>query len=261
MNNEELKSLIDSFRKLPDETEWLEFKVNNDNPAEIGEYISALANSACLHNREAGYLIFGIEDRSHKVVGTACRPRQSKVGNEELENWIARMLNPRADFKILECNYDARKLIVFQIDPAHHIPVMFNGEAFIRVGTYKKKLRDYPEKERKIWLKTLQEDWSAGICEEAGIADLDPRAIAKARDNYKKKFPHKGDEVDRWDDTTFLNKAKVTIQGKITRTAIILLGKDEAEHFLSPSIAKISWFLKDDHNQDKDYSILALHFC
>jgi ATP-dependent DNA helicase RecG len=253
MNNGELKSLIDSFRKLPDETEWLEFKVNNDSPAEIGEYISALANAACLHDREAGYLIFGVEDRTHNVVGTVCRPRQSKVGNEELENWLARLLDPRVDFKILECDYDGRRLVIFQIDPAHHIPVMFNGEAYIRVGTYKKKLREFPEKARKIWLKTLQEDWSAGICEEAAITDLEPNAIAKARDNYKKKFPDKAENVDGWDDITFLNKAKIIIQGKITRTAIILLGKDEAEHFLSPSIAKISWILKDERNAEKDY--------
>ncbi len=129
----------------------------------------------------------------------------------------------------------------------------FNGEAFIRVGTYKKKLKDFPEKERKIWLKTIQDDWSAGICEGATVDDLEPKAVAIARDNYKKKYPHKSTDVDGWDDITFLNKAKIITQGKITRSAIILLGKDESAHFLSPSIAKISWILKDDHNTEKDY--------
>jgi len=99
----------------------------------------------------------------------------------------------------------------------------------------------------------MQDDWSAGICEDATVEDLDQTAIDRARNNYKKKFPHKSADVDGWDEITFLNKAKVTIQGKITRAAIILLGKDESEHFLSPSLAKISWLLKDDHNIDKDY--------
>jgi len=253
MDDEELKTLIDDFRKLPDETEWVEFKVNNDKPAEIGEYISALSNAACLHDREAGYLIFGVEDVTHKVVGTLFRPRQFKVGNEELENWLVRALDPRIDFKIHECDYDGKNVVILQIDPAHHIPVKFNAEAFIRVGTYKKKLRDFPEKERKIWLKTIQEDWSAGICEGASVDDLDSNAIAKARENYKKKYPQKSLDIDAWDDTAFLNKAKITIQGKITRTAIILLGKEESGHFLTPSIAKISWILKDEQNAEKDY--------
>lgn len=253
MDNEELKSLINDFRSLPKETEWVEFKVNNDNPSEIGEHLSALANAACLHDRDAGYLIFGVDDTTHIVLGTVFRPKQKKIGNEELENWLARALDPHVDFKIHECNYDGKHVVVMAVDPAHHIPVRFNGEAFIRVGSYKKRLKDFHEKERKIWRKTIQEDWSAGICEDATVDDLDQKAIATARDNYKKKFPHKSTDVDGWDDITFLNKAKVTIQGKITRAAIILLGKDESEHFLSPSLAKISWLLKDDHNTDKDY--------
>ncbi len=95
--------------------------------------------------------------------------------------------------------------------------------------------------------------WSAQICEGATIDDLDPTAIANARQNYREKFQDKAPEVYIWDDPMFLNKAKITIQGKITRTAIILLGKDESEHFLSPSVAKITWVLKDGNNIEKDY--------
>ncbi|MFZ5986312.1 MAG: ATP-binding protein, partial [Bacillota bacterium] len=124
---------------------------------------------------------------------------------------------------------------------------------YVRIGTYKKKLADFPEKARKIWGKEPLIDWSAQICERATMADLDTSAIMKARQNYKEKFPDKAREVDSWDDITFLNKAKIAIQGKITRTAIILLGKDESEHFISPSVAKITWVLKDEHNIEKDY--------
>ncbi|MDQ7839081.1 MAG: ATP-binding protein [Thermodesulfobacteriota bacterium] len=101
------------------------------------------------------------------------------------------------------------------------------------------------------------DDWSAVIVLGATIGDLDPSAIATARENYKNKFPDKATEVDTWDDVTFLNKAKVTIKGKITRTAIILLGKEESEHFISPAEAKIRWLLKDAKGNNKDYRIEA----
>ncbi len=96
-------------------------------------------------------------------------------------------------------------------------------------------------------------DWSAGICEVATIGDLDSEAITKARIEYERKNPGLAEEIASWDDITFLNKAKITIQGKRTKAAIILLGKSESEHFLSPSIAKMSWILKDEDNMEKDY--------
>jgi ATP-dependent DNA helicase RecG len=101
-----------------------------------------------------------------------------------------------------------------------------------------------------------KEDWSAGICEKATINDLDPEAIHKARLEYKNRYPDISSEIESWDEPTFLNKAKLTIQNRITRTAIILLGKDESEHFLSPSVAKISWILKDE----KDNKVSYQHF-
>lgn len=254
MNQTKLKNLIAELRSLPKETEWFEFKVNKSIPREVGEYISALSNSASLHNKPYAYLVFGIENITHNVVGTKFKPRQRKIGNEELENWIAKQLTPRIDFKIHEFQLNQKPMVVFEIDAAKDTPVKFKGVAYVRVGTYKKRLSDYPEKERKIWKKEAGFDWSAQICEGATIDVLDKDAIDKARTEYKRKYPHLTEEVDSWDDTTFLNKAKVTIQGKITRAAIILLGKEESEHFLSPSVAKITWLLKDEHNLEKDYA-------
>ncbi|HEY6438111.1 MAG TPA: ATP-binding protein, partial [Ignavibacteriaceae bacterium] len=98
MTEKELFEII----SLPKENEWVEFKVNDSESYEIGEYISALTNSACLHNREFGYLIFGIKNTTHEIVGTNFNPKAKKVGNEELENWLATQLNPRIDFKIYE---------------------------------------------------------------------------------------------------------------------------------------------------------------
>ena len=100
-------------------------------------------------------------------------------------------------------------------------------------------------------------DWSAQICEAATINDLDQEAIFKARQQFKIKNPKLAGDCDKWDDATFLNKAKITINGQITRTAIILLGKDESDHYLSPSTARITWILKDNNNIEKDYEHLG----
>ena len=101
MNDSELTSLLQELISLHRETEGVEFKLNYVHPEEIGEYLSALSNSACLHNKEKGYLVFGIENETHKVVGTRFKPAQKKkIGNEELENWLATQLEPRIDFVI-----------------------------------------------------------------------------------------------------------------------------------------------------------------
>jgi ATP-dependent DNA helicase RecG len=249
----ELRKLLDDLRAFPKENEWLEFKVSFVKEDEIGSRISALSNSACLHEKKSAYLVFGVHNESHDVVGTRFRPKHRKVGNEELENWLARLLEPRIDFKIYEFNSNNKPVAIIEIDPAQDRPVKFKNIAYIRVGSYTKKLSDFPEKERKIWEKKTSYDWSAQICEGATINDLDPEAIRKAKREYKNKSSQKIGEVDEWDDLTFLNKAKLTRQNKITRAAIILLEKEEAEHFISPSVAKITRILRDASNHDKDY--------
>lgn len=114
--------------------------------------------------------------------------------------------------------------------------------------------------ERKIWTHQPGFDWSAQVCEDATINDLAPRAIQKAREEYKHKYPHLAEDVDNWDDAVFLNKAKVTIDGQITRTALILLGKDEADHYISPASPRITWILKEENNIEKDYTHFGLPF-
>jgi len=167
MNNEKLGKILEELLKYPCETEWLEFKENNYKPDLIGEYISALSNSACLHQRDCGYLVFGIEDKTNNVVGTKFKPKKEKIGNEELENWLARHLKPRIDFRIYEFEYSNLPIVMFEIDSSKNIPVKFKGIAYIRVGSYKKKLSDFPEKERRIWsgknilADSLKEKWFA----------------------------------------------------------------------------------------------------
>ena len=111
----QLSVTLKQFIAMPRETEWLEFKCDFQNPEEIGEYISALSNSAALHKKEAGFLIWGIADNIHEVVGTHFQPRQAKKGNEELENWLLRLLQPRIDFSIHEFDYDGKHIVLFEI--------------------------------------------------------------------------------------------------------------------------------------------------
>ncbi len=109
MTQEELIRLLGELRALPSESEWMEFKFNYVEPEEIGEYLSALANSASLHKKEAAYLIWGIEDTTHRVIRTDFKPRRDKVENQELESWLALQLYPRIDFKIHEFMYMDKK--------------------------------------------------------------------------------------------------------------------------------------------------------
>ncbi|MDA1069871.1 MAG: ATP-binding protein, partial [Proteobacteria bacterium] len=102
--------------KLERETEWVEFKVGDDEPNSIGQYISALAYSAVLHSQNRAYLVFGINDGTHELVGTEVRLVANKVGNEEIENWILRKLNPRIDchFQDFECDGRRFSIVVVQ---------------------------------------------------------------------------------------------------------------------------------------------------
>ncbi len=136
---------------MPKETEWLEFKHNNENPQEIGEYISAIANSAALLCRQSGYIIWGVDDKTHQLLGTTFKPLDAKVQSQELENWLIGHLHPQVHFKILETDESDSHFVVIEISAAAHTPVRFGDNEFIRVGTYKKKLRDHPEIERKLW--------------------------------------------------------------------------------------------------------------
>ena len=149
---EYLRSLLKELSSLPNETEWVEFKHNNDDAPLIGEYISALANSAALFGKKSAYLVWGIDNDTHDVIGTSFKPSVMKYKQQELENWLLQKLSPKIDFRFFEFDAAEEKpVVILEIQPASHTPVQFEGTEFIRVGSYKKKLRDYSEKERDLW--------------------------------------------------------------------------------------------------------------
>ena len=151
MNQEQLIIQLKELTAMPRECEWVEFKLNNSDPQEIGELISALSNSACYHGVKTAYLVYGVEDGSHALIGTTFHPLSEKKGNQELENWLATQLGPRIDFTIYEFSFEGKHFALFQIEATRNTPVLFRSESYIRVGSYKKRLNDHPERERKIW--------------------------------------------------------------------------------------------------------------
>ena len=171
MTTEELTRLLQDLTALPHETEWVEFKKNKANPEEIGEYLSAIANSAALHDQSAGFIVWGIQDKSHKVVGSTFRPKLASVGGQELENWLATLLHPSLNFKIYELDLDGRHIVMLKIPPATHTPVRFKDYEYIRVGSYTKKLRDHPEKERELWALFSKTPFEAGVAMRGISAD------------------------------------------------------------------------------------------
>ncbi len=150
-STEDLQGLLRELRALPKETEWVEFKHNNHDPQEIGEYISALANSAALYGKIKGYLVWGIENQTHEVHGTSFYPKKEKRGNEEIESWLLRLLKPKIDFEFYEVQTEQGRVVILEIARAFKHPVQFQGQEYIRIGSNKKSLKEFPEKERQLW--------------------------------------------------------------------------------------------------------------
>jgi len=151
-SREYLLSLLNELLRLSDETEWVEFKKDNDKPEMIGEYISALANSAALLGKQSGYLVWGVDDVSHRVLGTAFKPSSARNGQQELESWLLQKTAPKIHFRFHEFETeDGLPVAIMEVQAATHTPVKFGGTEFIRIGSYKKKLSEFPEKERELW--------------------------------------------------------------------------------------------------------------
>ncbi|HHV85181.1 MAG TPA: transcriptional regulator, partial [Petrimonas sp.] len=256
MDNTELIKLVDELRTLPKENEWVEFKSGNAVTNErLGMYLSAISNAACIHNKPFGYLVFGIDDNTHKVESTKFRFQNRKEGNSELELWIRRLLTPSIKFEFFPCDYEGLYLEVFKIPAAVGEPTYFKNTPYIRFGSSLTELKKYPQYIKAIY--NSQDDWSAKIIEGATIKDLDREVISLAREKFKEKMTGKPffDDIDRWSDETFLDKAKITLNGKITNTAIILLGKPESVHYILPSVAQITWKLDTEEKAYEHFEI------
>lgn len=148
-----LDKLVKELIRLPAEQPWLEFKQNNYDPQMIGEDISALANSAALYERKCAYMLWGIADDTHEIVGTVHNLQTLKKGNQELENWLRSLLSPNAEFEFHTESIDEKSIGILMVYPAANQTVTFNKTEYIRVGSYTKKLNDYPNLKMQLWDK------------------------------------------------------------------------------------------------------------
>lgn len=145
------------------ETTWLEFKQDNDDPQMMGEWISACANAAILAEKDHGFLVYGVEDKTRKKTGTSIRLRNVKKGGENLENWLTRMIEPRLNIELLDFEADGKNFAIIRVEPTYDRPVKFAGYEYIRIGANTKKLSGFPEHERSLWAATSRRKFEHSV--------------------------------------------------------------------------------------------------
>jgi len=258
MTEKELKQYL--FRNFPrenEECEWKEFKtlkhsISGREGDDIVSYISSIANM------NGGQIIIGLKDKTLDIVGI------EDFAGYTVENVKFRILGNCSnlnseDFTVQEiiCNDSQKVVWIFHI-PKHQfrLPVYAHKRAWQRIND---NLIEISHARLNAILGEVRssEDWTTAIVEGATIEDLEEEAIDKARKEYIKRNPKYIEEILVWDNKKFLDKAKITIKGKITRTALILLGKEESEHYIG-AFVKIRWNLKTIENLDKDFEIFSI---
>ena len=228
------------------ENEVVEFKNVGDSysTSDIGKYFSALSNEANLRDQEQAWLVFGVDNRSRSVVGSAYRTDMDRLNG--LKQQIASDTEPAVTFRdihVLET--EKGRVIMFEIPAAPlGIPIAWKGHYYARAGESLTSLG--LDKQDDIRAQTRGMDWSAQIVAEATLAHLDQAALARARENFALKYANRfrEGEIMGWRDDVFLDRARLTIDGRPTRTTLLFLGKPEAAHFLSPHPAQMTWRLE-----------------
>lgn len=153
---DQLRRIVKSLCAMPRETPWVEFKDSNDHPEKLGQNISAIANSAAIEGKDCGYIVWGVSDDTHEIVGTTTKVESRTIGNEEMENWLRRMLSDHADFAFRRLEIDGRDIVLLRVQPAAQTPIQFKHQRYIRVGSYTKKLDEYPGVERCLRGRLLE---------------------------------------------------------------------------------------------------------
>lgn len=228
------------------ENEVIEFKRAGDgySTSSIGEYFSALSNEANLRNAEQAWLVFGVDNNTRMITGTDYRPQLDRL--QSLKMQIAQDTEPSVTFRnIHEIHHPKGRVILFEIPAAPRgMPIAWKGHYYARAGECLISLG--LDKLDAIRKQGSASDWTAQILRKAGLADLDKDALQKARDSFVRKYANRfsAEEVMAWSDETFLNRARLTVDGQMTRAALLLLGKSEAAHFLLPYPAQLTWRLE-----------------
>lgn len=245
-NTEELIDILLEILKNP-ENEYVEFKKakNNFDIDKLGKYFSAMSNEATLKDKQYGWIIFGIDDKTHNIEGT-----NYCFNNDfnDIKKQISDNTTDNVSFlEIYPLIYKGSRLIMFQVPATIGTPMNWKGFPYGRTG---ESLVPLDARKIEQIKATANFDWTRKIIEKATINDLDSKAISVAREQFKIKNQGKNiaNEIDKLTDIEFLNKAKVTINGKITKTAMLLLGKNENDYLIEDYTPKITWKLYDDNN-------------
>lgn len=128
------------------EEEWFEFKENWFDAHGIGEYISALSYAAVMCGLEYAYLVWGVEDKTKKIVGTNINYQQDYKG-EPYQHYLARLISPSVFFSFNEVYIDEKRVVILEIPAAKSAPTSFDGVRYIRIGSSKENVSRYPTRE------------------------------------------------------------------------------------------------------------------
>lgn len=228
------------------ESEVVEFKQAGDDydSDKIGRYFSAMSNEANLRGLDRAWLIFGVNNKTRNVVGSNYREAPERL--QSTKQQIAASTEPSITFRnIHTLNHPQGRVVLFEIPVAPRgMPIAWKGHYYARAGESLSSLG--LDKQDEIRQQTLLQDWTAQVVQKASLSDLDEAAVAKARDSYARKYANRFsiDEVMNWPLTTFLDRARITQSGEITRSALLLLGKAESAWHLSPHPAQLTWSLE-----------------
>lgn len=265
MTSKELQRYL--LREFPQENaccEWKEMKnlkhsFAGDEKNDVVSYVSAIANM------EGGHLVIGAQDKTLEIVGTDLTKfnlnAQSAVWKlmEHCTNLSSEGLD------ISEYITEDTQKTVWIIHIPKHLPrrpVYAHKKAWQRVEDSLVEMTS--ERLSAILEEPIFEarDWSAEIVPNATLADLDELAIAKARVMFKKVHASKmpSEEVDAWSVEELLCNSGVMIDGKLTRAAIILLGKPVSVFKLRPAVVEVTWTLRDEHQEVLDYEHFTAPF-
>lgn len=241
------------------ENEVVEFKQAGDgfSTDDIGKYFCALANEANLRGGERAWLVFGVHNKTRAVVGTDYRREPERL--QSLKQQMAENTTPRITLRnIHELQHVGGRVVLFEVPAAPRgMPIAWKGHYFARAGESLAPLG--LDKQDEIRGQTLAQDWSAQVVPGAALADLDDAAIRKARESFAQKYANRVslDEVMSWPLATFLDRARLTQGGHITRATLLLLGKAESAYRLSPHPAQLTWSLA---GQERAYEHFGLPF-
>jgi ATP-dependent DNA helicase RecG len=171
-------ALVDELRGHPAEMPWIEFKVNNTAPDQMAKTISALSNAARLADKHDAYMVWGIEDGTHDVVGTTFEPAAAKHGNEPLEFWLSKALDPNPNVTFNVVHHPKGRVVVLEVPAATHAPVKYDGHAYVRIGSANTRLSDNIERERDLWTRLQAYAWETAVA----LQYVTPEAVVEMLD-------------------------------------------------------------------------------